>query len=82
MNRFRQQFDSFLPTYRRELGAYFATPMAYVFLGSVPSVFRDVHVGGCTLLRHRHGRLVTILCLASMDLHDLPARTRYASMGR
>jgi len=32
MNRFRQQFDSFLPTFRRELGAYFATPMAYVFL--------------------------------------------------
>ena len=32
MNRFCQQFDSFLPTFRRELGAYFATPMAYVFL--------------------------------------------------
>ena len=32
MNRLHRQFDSFLPVFRRELGAYFATPMAYVFL--------------------------------------------------
>lgn len=28
----RRQFSGFSATYRRELGAYFATPMAYVFL--------------------------------------------------
>ena len=28
----REQFGGFTATYRRELGAYFATPMAYVFL--------------------------------------------------
>ena len=28
----REQFGGFTATYRRELGAYFSTPMAYVFL--------------------------------------------------
>lgn len=32
MNQLDQQLGSFWPVFRRELGAYFATPMAYVFL--------------------------------------------------
>lgn len=32
MNYVRQQLGSFVPTFRREVGTYFATPMAYVFL--------------------------------------------------
>ena len=32
MEFLRQQMGGFGATYRRELGAYFATPMAYVFL--------------------------------------------------
>lgn len=32
MTFLRQQLGSFAPVFRRELGAYFATPMAYVFL--------------------------------------------------
>ena len=30
MDLLRQQMGGFSATYRRELGAYFATPMAYV----------------------------------------------------
>ncbi|MAN47326.1 MAG: ABC transporter permease subunit [Alphaproteobacteria bacterium] len=32
MNYLRQQLGSFVPVFRREIGAYYSTPMAYVFL--------------------------------------------------
>ncbi|KCZ55786.1 ABC transporter permease [Hyphomonas beringensis] len=32
MNYLRQQLGSFMPVFRREIGAYYSTPMAYVFL--------------------------------------------------